>query len=101
MNDNLKENEDDWSVEPAKRDRRRLKTALRVALIVAALGAVAFAGVMLFGESLAKRFLSQPMPGLIICDPTVGLKMEMEDCGQAARAAECGQTVSGAEYGGE
>lgn len=68
MNDEPKTNEDAWSVEPARKDHQRLKAVLRVALIVAALGAVALVGAaLIFGNSIREQL--QPVGGLIIGSP--------------------------------
>ena len=94
MNDEPKTKEDDWSVEPPKRDHRRLKKALRVALFVAALGVLTAAGFVLFGGSLVKRFLPQPTifprPHKVVVE-TVDSEMTC--------AEDYGQSISGAEDG--
>lgn len=93
MNEESKTNEDDWSVEPPRKDHQRLKTVLRVALIVAALGAVMAAGMVLFGKSF-----KQPLMGAIgiaLHDDPYG-KNTVQTAVQA-NEADCGEAISGKE----
>lgn len=69
MDEEPKTNEESWSVEPPKQESKKRK-ALRVALIVAALGAVALVGaVLIVGNSIQKQFESMPIGGLISGNP--------------------------------
>ena len=64
--DNPKTDEEAWAVEPPKKVGSKKRKALRVALIVAALGAIAFVGtVLIVGNSIAKQFETVHTPGLI------------------------------------
>ncbi len=101
MNEEPKTNEDNWSVEPPKKDHSRLKTVLRVALIVAALGAVMVAGVVLFGKSI-----KQPLMGMVVVEPygtpshpEIAQTIKQGDI--EASAEDYGQSISGAGYGDE
>ena len=69
MDGEPKTEEDGWTVEPPKKDHQRLKKALRVALIVAALGAVALVGVALFGENYIRINNREALLGLIVENP--------------------------------
>ena len=104
MDEEPKTKEESWAVEPQKKGGNKKRKALRVALIVAALGTVALVGVgLVVGNSIRKQF--KPMYlGLFGENPhTAKVCVDQRNQAQYANdfAESTGNTIAGGHDGAE
>jgi len=95
MDEEPKQKEESWAVEPPKEGGRKAGKALRVALLVAALAAVAAgAGVILFGREIRRQFQEMACPG-IIGTPVKSVENRSATYSDAGTAESTGATIAG------
>jgi len=88
MDEEPKQKEESWAVEPPKKDESKKRKALRVALIVAVLAAAVATGMVLFGGAIRDHFTvideairggrPEHMGGEIIYEPEPGNELKQK-----------------------